>query len=350
MRIAFKEIFPKEQKILEKLCHLNTKFGLLFNRLTQNVSIIESIFIIIFVFSQIGSSEASLSDDEVFEKPHHNLRPELKFYQSCISGCVAGVADVVVNHPLWAIKIMMQNKEPLDFRAKSLYRGLISNTLTMIPLTTSRVAISSTLQQRSHTSYEKDSPVKLLLSSFFGGSVPAVFGGPTELLRNLEHKYSLSFWDTYKKYVSKKGYFALFRGTPGVAIRDGIYTTSFATLTPLGRVYLEEKYNMDPIEASILSSIASGLFAAVFSHPFDTIKVIQQARSLNQDLSMLKTLKVCYQEEGESYIKAFQRIYRGILPRGIRTVSGVVVISSITSIINELFHENNKEYSNVQSK
>ncbi|MBP6952566.1 MAG: hypothetical protein KBC28_10330 [Alphaproteobacteria bacterium] len=287
-------------------------------------------------------SSILLNTAKALGKPKH-IRSEISFSQGVISGCTAGVLDVVINHPLWAIKIMMQNGESLSFKPQSLYRGLVSNTLTMIPLTASRVAISSFLQKKSHNAHEDDSPTKMILSSFVGGMFPSLFGGPTELLRNLEHKNKMTFRETYRNYIDKKGYIRLFRGTPGVAIRDGIYTTSFSALTPLIRNYFEKERGIGADIAPLFAGVTSGLIAAVASHPFDTIKVIQQARSMEQDLSMLKTIKLCYETEGNSWINTTKRIFRGMVPRGIRTISGVVVISNTTSYLNSFFDKLNNE-------
>lgn len=267
-----------------------------------------------------------------------HVRSQLNLAQSVFAGCTAGICDVVVNHPLWAIKIMMQNKEPLNLYPSSLYRGLVSNTLAMIPLTTTRITISSYLQQKAHSTKEEDSTKKIVISSFVGGVFPALFGGPTELLRNLEHKYKKNFWEIYEEYITKKGYAALFRGTPGVALRDGVYTTSFAAFVPLLSHYFEKEKNVSPYKALLAAGATSGIFAAVFSHPFDTIKVIQQARSLEKDMSMLDTIVYFHTEEEGSKMRVLKRIYSGILPRGIRTASGVIVISAITAAFNNHFY------------
>lgn len=286
------------------------------------------------------------SDNKLFhyqKSPSISLHTQrLSFHQSIVVGGIAGTLDVVVNHPFWAIRIMMQDKKAINFRPYNLYRGLISNALTMVPLTTSRISISSFLKNSFQSIDEKDSLIKMILCPFMGGALPSFFAGPTELLRNLEYKYKTSFWKIYAQYVQHKGYKNLFRGTPGIAIRDGIYTASFFSITPLIEYYFEYKNHLRKESSMLLGGVMSGIFAAIASHPFDTIKGTQQSHSMERDLSMLETALLFYEDEDKNLSRTLKRVFRGILPRGIRVASGVIVISTSLSTFSDLLFRVNQ--------
>ena len=164
--------------------------------------------------------------------------PKTRFYQNVITGCAAGLVDVVVNHPLWAIKFMQQTTGEVSYHPRALYRGMISNTVTMIPLTTMRVSMSSLFQKEIYKEKHEKSLPAMMTASFFGGVFPALLGGPFELIRALEHHNKTSLRDTYYSFLKTRGISKIFIGTPGIAMRDGIYTCGFSAIAPMIKDFL----------------------------------------------------------------------------------------------------------------
>ena len=73
----------------------------------------------------------------------------------------------------------------------------------------------------------------------------------------------------HKNLMQEHGFIKFYsRGLFHCMMRESIYTMGMLSLTP----YIERKYDINVLNASIVSGIISG----TLSHPFDTIKTRQQ--------------------------------------------------------------------------
>ena len=50
-------------------------------------------------------------------------------FQNYLSGMISGVNAILISHPIDTIKTNIQEKKPIDFKFRSLYRGLMAPLL-----------------------------------------------------------------------------------------------------------------------------------------------------------------------------------------------------------------------------
>ena len=70
------------------------------------------------------------------------LLPRPTVFQSFLIGSVAGATEVMLNHPLWSIKIRIQCGDPFTLNPRLLYRGILANIASIIPSATLQVGLN----------------------------------------------------------------------------------------------------------------------------------------------------------------------------------------------------------------
>lgn len=285
------------------------------------------------------------------------MKKETKAWQDLVTGSISGAADVLATHPLWTIKTLSQNNmtSPQIFKlVKSnpliLYNGVAANALTMLPLTTIRIALSSAFEK----AFDSKSPYLELMSSFTAGSISSIFSAPTELGRTVKLKsavfsksnLSLNFktentYNIIKDIYNTEGIKKAFTGYMSVASRDGIYTAAFFTGAPLLKEITEPYFN-NKVAQTLFSYSAASIFASFINHPFDTIKTVQHSLfaenwqlNTTHQYDPISVCKKIYQKEGVS------GFFKGYLPRGNRFLIGLIIKASIIEKMTEYWDSYN---------
>lgn len=254
--------------------------------------------------------------------------------QESVTGVLAGVSDVLVTHPLWTVKTLQQqgmsNHKIMElfFRRPILaYTGFASNAGSMVPITTTRVVLSSYIQSRC----ESSSRTMRLFTSFLAGGVSSFIGAPIELIRTTQLKQATftnkasSFIGTVKKIIQVKGGHHLFNGLSAIMLRDGLYTSAFFAGAPILTKELEPYIPISFINKTLAYSVA-GITASFINHPFDTIKTQQHTalamRVLKQQRhpsSFFEVMKDIVHKRG------YKGFWVGYPPRGLRFLLGLGV-------------------------
>lgn len=276
--------------------------------------------------------------------------------QDIVTGGVAGAADVLSTHPLWTIKTLGQD----SFKSKQifnlvksnpliLYNGVAANAISMIPITTTRVFLSSGFEKILG---DNDTPVFQLLSSGVAGGISSLISAPTELARTVKLKstvfaqegkiLSFSYSNTtqiIKSIWQTEGITKVFKGYSAIGMRDGIYTAAFVSGAKFAKNALDDVIDNDIIKSLIAYSGVS-IFASFINHPFDTIKTSQhiafstrwQTGGLYPDHSgFLDTCKKIYIENG---VKGF---WAGYQARGLRFLIGLIVKATVLEKMEEFW-------------
>lgn len=282
--------------------------------------------------------------------------------QNYLTGLATALSDVLFTHPLWTIKTLQQqgmNTRTIlqSFSTKPLlaYNGVTSNVLTMIPLTTTRVFLSSELEKWLYHTNDKPSEKSLFLSSFIAGSISSAFGSPTELVRTIALKQatlamenqhykatSSNFFHIGYDLVRTQGIRTIGNAVMTVAIRDGLYTSAFFTGAPLLKEKLSPFIENNVLNSLISYSVASTL-ASLGNHPFDTIKTLQHSATACKYLSIgnekndfISVSKKIIEKDG---ITGF---WKGYPPRGLRFLIGLIVKANCIEILNNYWIQYNK--------
>lgn len=251
-------------------------------------------------------------------------------YQLLLAGIIAGIAEVVINHPLWVIKTRIQSDYKPILQLKGMYHGLFSNMLSMVPLIALRLTLATVINEKFDK--KKANSQQLILSAFIGGGIPSILSSSLELIRTKQVNMKLPFLSTYKALVKKNGYIALLAGMPGTITRDGLYTCGFFALTPILKDKIQSHMSSENKWLSdIFSKPLAGAVAAFASQPLDTIKTRQQMNIGKKNNSFIKVTQNIVEKEG------FYGFFKGATPRILRVTSAVTIISTVNEKIQSQF-------------
>lgn len=266
----------------------------------------------------------------------------LTFSQNIAVGLMAGSLEVFLNHPLWVLKTRIQYAYEPRWAFQGIYKGLSANMAFMVPILAMRISLVSAIQNKYFERAKELSDIQNIASTVLGGCIPSLIGSPIEFMRAQQVKEKLSFHATTKIFLIQNGLRTIFRGMPGTAIRDSIYTCGFFALAPLFKRKITP-YCENSTVASLISGSAAGCFAAFTSQPFDAIKMYQQLLASSQQITILGATKNILRADG---ITGF---FKGATPRIIRVISGVTILSMANERITESFNDYNTKQKSGRS-
>ncbi|CAM6091843.1 unnamed protein product [Calypogeia fissa] len=258
---------------------------------------------------------------------------ELHPAESAGVGALSGIIEVLLQQPSVSIKNSIQDKKPIYWNPRVLYRGVGVNATSIAPIIAIQFGFNSFLQRRL-----TNNPTALQTVAIAGaaGMVSSLCSGPAELLMIQQQKSGLSFPRQAHAVASKHGWLSIFRGLSPTAVREGIFTACYLGMKPIVQeeLMLWPGHSLEnrPNLTSFLAASTSGLLAAVVTHPFDTIKTRMQA---NLDVpiyrTMTSTAKVVWTEGG------IRQLYSGIIPRTQRVVCAVYIYGEAKKHLTQLY-------------
>lgn len=253
---------------------------------------------------------------EAADKPKNNMT----IMQSIITGSVAGAAEVLVDHPLWTIKTRLQRGEPFTLNLSLLYRGILPNVLSMVPITAMQVTLNTSLQKLCYRDTNNLSSFQRVASAFVAGVASAFVTCPTEMVMTYQGSSGGRFTRAFKQLVNAGGWGCLLTGLPATAIREGLFAGFFLAGTPILKSNIKAHCSNDYV-ASLSAGICAGIGAAIVTQAFDTIKTVQQSAAVTDPIIIQGAIKKLYSAYGVS------GFFKGSVPRGARMVSGVTIMS-----------------------
>lgn len=245
--------------------------------------------------------------------------------ESLFSGSIAGAVEVLVDHPLWTIKTRMQSGKSFTLNPNILYRGILPNATSMIPITGIQVGLNRCSQILCFSHSVELSTTQRLSSAFMAGVASAVISCPTEMIMTNMSEHGTSFYITAQRLIKHNGLGHLYTGGVATSMREGLFTMSFLGTSPILKKYMTDR-NVNDKSASFVAGISSGVTATLTSQSFDTIKTCQQASS--QRLSFWGATKQLY-----SSTMGVRTFFIGSIPRGARVVSAVTLIGYVNEQI-----------------
>lgn len=253
--------------------------------------------------------------------------------QSITIGSIAGAAEVLVNHPLWTIKTRLQQGKTFMLNPSVLYRGLLPNAVSMIPITAMQIGLNRAVQQYFFkTSVLTDQ--ERITSAFIAGLGSAAVCCPTEMVMTYQGKAGESFYAVGKQLLKQGGWRGLFTALPATAIRESMFTTFFLAGTPILKAQLTP-YCPSETSALLASGMIAGVGATYASQAADTLKTVQQAASPHQAARFTEAAKKVYSSQG---VYGF---FKGSVPRGARVVSAVTLMGFINEKLEAAFQDHN---------
>lgn len=263
------------------------------------------------------------------EKPEPTSKKHtLTVGQSIAAGAVAGALEVAINHPLWTIKTACQQGQNIyNLSFRELYRGVVPNMASMMPITAFQVGLNNGLQRVVFPS--KQSELKDMFCALFAGGSSGFISGPTEFfmtqqgLRSKMLGVPQSFYGT-AQYVWANHRSMLFCGVPATAIRDAGFTFGYLSGMPWFKQMIAP-YCYNDYVATGFSGPVTGVVSAAVTHPADSIKTVQQSAVLGTQLSISEATKVL--------INSKQGFFGGLIPRAIRAAAAITIIGATKEAI-----------------
>lgn len=262
-------------------------------------------------------------------------------FENAAIGAIGGVCEVIVDQPLVYFKNALQQGKQISFNPVVFYRGFGINAGSMAPITAIQVAadggfknyfLSNSKEKRTELT-----PGEKVAAGFLAGACSAFVSSPAELIMLRQQNSGDSFGKTIKEMVALRGAPGFYRGFTSSAIRDGGFSVGYLALADVVKKELDHKFSPDgqPLGWTTLTGgVLAGVAAAIFTHPFDTVKTdIQADFQKNKSSNLLSALSARARTQG------LLSFYNGVGPRGLRVIIGVCLLSYIkTTLTNVLLN------------
>ena len=242
--------------------------------------------------------------------------------KSVITGSIAGAAEVSVGHPLWSIKTRLQSNQPFTLNPTVLYRGILSNAASMMPITAIQVGLNRSVQQFIFKDQQTLADWQRVACAFVAGVGSSLVSCPTEMVMTYQGKAKCGFSAAYQ-YLMKQGGVYFYTGLPATAMREGIFTAFFLAVTPIFKAKIHP-YCSNEYVASLGAGMSAGVGATLASQGIDTIKTLQQAADASKSVSINDAIQRIYSTQG---VHGF---FKGGLARGTRVMSAVTIMGWVT--------------------
>ncbi|CDZ77763.1 Mitochondrial carrier protein [Legionella massiliensis] len=264
----------------------------------------------------------------------------LSVFRSILAGSVTGAFEVLVDHPLWSIKTRLQNDAPFTLNPRILYKGILPNAASMIPITAVQVGLNSFFQKWFFDSRYALSNSQQMASAFAAGVGSALISCPTEMV--MTHQRA-SFLSTGRYLFQQGGMPRLYTGMMATMLREGMFSTFFLAVTPLLKDNFRQ-YCPNDYAASLLAGMLAGIGATLASQGFDVVKSKQQSYATANPAGFFKTTQTLYASHGA------YGFFKGSLPRGLRVMSAVTLMSWMNEKMAEILAQNRVEEADSPSE
>ena len=247
---------------------------------------------------------------------------EFSFWEQTSIGGISGVCEVLCTQPTVAVKNALQEARPIKFTPRFMYTGVAINAGSIAPITAVQFGANRALTPFFADKNGVLSPAMKLVTSCTAGMISALVSGPAELVMIQQQRFNASLGSTFKSLISQKGLGIMSKGLSLAAGRDGLYTCFVLGTTSVITSHAQESLGLSPNMAFTVGGLTSGLGAAVFTHPFDTMKTRVQGNALEPTQMSIPEVFRSVQKDG-----GLAGFYRGFIPRGIRLTAAMFILN-----------------------
>ena len=248
---------------------------------------------------------------------------EFSFWEQTTIGGISGICEVLCTQPTVAVKNALQEARPIKFTPGFMYTGVVINAASIAPITAVQFGANRALTPYFAGKDGVLSPTMKLATACTAGMISALVSGPAELVMIQQQRFNASLGSTFKSLISQKGVGIMGKGLSLAAGRDGLYTCFVLGSTAVITAQAQESFGLSPSMAFTVGGLTSGIGAAVFTHPFDTIKTRVQGNALDPNqMSIPQVFKNIWKEGG---VGGF---YKGFIPRGMRLTAAMFILNT----------------------
>lgn len=195
--------------------------------------------------------------------------------QNMVLGTLSGLACKLTNYPLLSWKNATQQGLPLQYGLK-VYRGLPMAMMNLGGTTAIQFVATGNFQKLVMMGRTQATATDKLLGSFLGGAFSGIPGSMWELTMIQQQRFGGSIASTPARVIKAHGLSMYARGMICTMGRESLFSMSMLSVTPLLQEALVDKFKLDPNVGLAAGALAGSIFAAVATHPMDTIKTCMQ--------------------------------------------------------------------------
>ena len=253
------------------------------------------------------------SDDSSSARPAHT-----SVLHGVLKGSVAGMTEVMIDHPLWSIKTRLQRGDAFTLHPRLLYRGILTNASSMVPVTAIQVGLDRSIRAVFYHGVTDISDTERLVTAFTAGVGSSFVSCPTEMIMTRQSRTGISPLVARRQLIAEGGWRCLWTALPATGMREGVFTAFFLAVTPMLKKKLET-HALGEHASAVAAGMSAGVGAAVVSQLFDTVKTAQQTTQTGFQASARRI----YASHG------FPGFFKGGLPRGLNVMSALTIMSYV---------------------
>lgn len=197
--------------------------------------------------------------------------------ENCAAGTFCGFVDCTLLQSTNYLKNAKQQGLPFTLNPRVLYRGYTVNVLQNSFCVMSQFFLDGQIKKLLTGGVDRPlSNGEKIASAISAGAISSVFAGPMELIMIQQQVKGTSLFSTAGTLFAK-GPSTIWRGTPGMAMREGLYAGGFLGFIPVVREEMQKRYpEMSADQARFAATCIAGPVCSMASHPPDTIKTCLQ--------------------------------------------------------------------------
>ncbi|CAK9032275.1 Calcium-dependent mitochondrial ATP-magnesium/phosphate carrier protein 1 (AtAPC1) (Mitochondrial ATP-Mg/Pi carrier protein 1) [Durusdinium trenchii] len=240
--------------------------------------------------------------------------------ENALVGITAGIVDISCIQWAYYLKNARQQRLPLTWNPRILYRGYVANCANVAAGTSFQFATAGALKKvvlcgehRELTDAEK------VCTGFLAGFASGVMATPLELVMTQQQLKGGSALQNARSLPPS----TVLRGCFPTCTREGLFTAAYLGVAPVLRAHLSSAFPGTNEELHrMLAALAGAACSGILSHPFDTAKTCMQGDIERKTYgSFAQTCREIYSSGG-----GFRGFYRGLEFRFLRQVWQVWVL------------------------
>jgi len=261
--------------------------------------------------------------------------------EAAVMGGVSGALTIVAGMPLLTLKFCKQSGRALPSGLLEYYRGATVQAVSSAPVAALQMCVNGMMARMITGSSPLSAKLRREMTymermgaGLSAGIISAILYTPVDLITIQQQRLGMNLADTFFHVVHAHGPLGLLRGAMAMSIREGIFTMGLFGLTPLIGEALVKQFPRPPqlaVVCRVVASILAGVFAAVITHPVDTVKTVIQT-----DLAGVTYRNVWQAIAHVAKERGFLSLYHGIVPRTCLTILSFFITTLLKSHVERL--------------
>lgn len=197
--------------------------------------------------------------------------------ENMATGMFCGAVDCALLQPTNYWKNAQQQKLPFTLNPSVLYRGVVVNTMQNSFCVMSQFFLAGQIKNLMTGGVDRPlSNSEKIVSGVSAGAISSLVAGPMELVMIQQQVKGTGLISTATDLLSR-GPSTVFRGTSGMALREGLYAGGFLGFIPVVREEIQKANpSLSADQARLAATFVAGPICSMASHPPDTIKTCLQ--------------------------------------------------------------------------